>query len=41
MKDSISKMVEKLSSDKRYGKTADTFQYFVTFTYKKACVYNV
>ena len=35
MKDAISKMVKKLSSDKSYGKTAGIFQYFVTFTKRK------
>ena len=40
MKDANSKMVKKLSSHESYGKTAGIFQYFVTFTTTKMCVYN-
>ena len=35
MKDVISKLVKKLSSEKSYGKTADIFQNFVTFSQQK------
>ena len=35
MKDAISKIVKKLSSDKSYGKTGGIFQYFVTFSQQK------
>ena len=35
MKDAISKMVKKLSFDKRCEKTAGIFRYFVTFSHKK------
>ena len=35
MKDAISKIVKKLSSEKSYGKTAGIFQNFVTFSQQK------
>ena len=41
MKDAISKIVKKLSSDISYGKTGGIFQHFVTFSQqKKNTCYN-
>ena len=42
IRDAIRKMVKKLSSDKRYGKTAGIFS-ILSLSQKKACVcvYNV
>ena len=43
MKDAISKIVKKLSSDISYGKTGGTFQYFVTFSQQKKhlCIIDI